>query len=61
MDSQSFDRLFFLGTALTDAIAAEDSALMGALLARFGARDPSVVSVSVEDPENRVLSVWSRF
>ncbi|MGC6418587.1 MAG: sensor histidine kinase [Bradymonadia bacterium] len=60
MDSQSFDRLFFLGTALTDAIAAEDSALMGALLDRFGARDPSVISVSVEDPEKRVLSIWSR-
>ena len=25
MDSQSFDRLFFLGTALTDAIAAEEA------------------------------------
>ena len=42
------DRLFFSAWR-SPTPSPLTSALMGALLARFGARDPSVISVSVED------------
>jgi class 3 adenylate cyclase len=58
--SQHEDTLFFLGSTLTDAIVAEDSALMTELLERFGTRDKSVLVISMEDSAGRELSRWER-